>query len=923
VQSDRDNQDDALFDGAEQIVFMIGELFVRKRPDEPLPILSLVRSDLDEHPGFLAHVSRYRFQGTEPLVPHAYIDLAVTPGQSDPPDVGLPEATQEDVAQVRCVLLELAGQLEERSGGRYRLDRFRDVVWLMSQTLPADGPAHKRHAELRKRLRQRARGKLDDAAQAVAAHSSTPWYLSWPTRWLFAFLALLWYRTRHNGRYRWFLRQPNLAPGDGSFIDLATKLTADQWPKQVPEQVLRIMVNSLLEDLRVEFRGKGHFRRYRTAYPVALLNHVTRANGGYHLLRAVNDIRNDTGLQDPLLLISCSKRVPPHAFEPDPQSGHTGVCSAAESIVGLRAWQNRVRSDQQSRSDVAWYLPILLKKSADDDAQPPTGMRLDALPPLTPPPVPIVRNRAVTTTLIAVLIASAAGGYVKLGFDYSYDNCGPGFIAPLLPASNADNVVRRGDECVGITDGSNTRLVPAGSTLNLVRNKIYDNNSVADQQHSENLNRPLITLVFVGALTPTSPQSPQNDSLTAEGEQLAGLALAQDQQLRPNASGPIVKVLIANAGRKMGHGEEVADRIGELARKDPSIVAAIGFNETRQDTIKMIMSLARAGLPVVAATLSADELSNHPMYFQVSPQNRREAEVAAAYAAYRLPESKQHPVPVHIYYDPDDIYSYNLAEDASGSFGKRNFTTKMVAFAATADDATTRASQQEQAGRDACQLGKSGVAFYAGRPLPDFQNFIRGVSNGCKSESPLVIAGDAVTRYIAHQDISKQNTIPFSCVSFAIAPSTRNPAELRAKGFYDQLSQLFDEFKDKRKNDSLDGHAALTYDAAQAAIIAAGYLATENGKIPVTGGTLWWALASINNDDNKNPKRYDGVTGPIDFGTMASRRFPPNKPVYVLQVTDGRPDPDKTVFCGNPATKDETKTQWCPLDHDIPDVSGR
>jgi hypothetical protein len=54
------------------------------------------------------------------------------PGQLDPPDVGLPEATQDDVKQVEDILLKLADQLEERSGGRFRLDRFRDVVWLMS-----------------------------------------------------------------------------------------------------------------------------------------------------------------------------------------------------------------------------------------------------------------------------------------------------------------------------------------------------------------------------------------------------------------------------------------------------------------------------------------------------------------------------------------------------------------------------------------------------------------------------------------------------------------------------------------------------------------------------------------------------------------------------------------------------------------------
>lgn len=110
------------------LLAMIRELYVRQSPDEPLSILSLVRPDLDDHPGFLADISHRWLDGTEPYVPHAYVDLKTAPGQLDPPDVGLPEATQDDVKQVEDILLKLADQREERSGGRFRLDRFRDVV---------------------------------------------------------------------------------------------------------------------------------------------------------------------------------------------------------------------------------------------------------------------------------------------------------------------------------------------------------------------------------------------------------------------------------------------------------------------------------------------------------------------------------------------------------------------------------------------------------------------------------------------------------------------------------------------------------------------------------------------------------------------------------------------------------------------------
>jgi hypothetical protein len=923
VQAVRNTHEDGLFDGSEQIIEMIRNLYVRSSLEEPLPILSLVRPDLDEHPGFLADIANRWLEGTSTCVPHVYVDLHMTPGLPDAPDVELPEATQEDVRQVRDLLLALARQLEERSGGRFRLDRFRDVVWLMSQTLPADEPTHQRQAELRKLLRRRARGSVDSAAQAVAAQSQLPSWIGW-LRLLGGLLTPLWYRIRHSGRvwlvsgrYRWFLRQPNLAPGQDSFIDLAAKLTADEWPKQVPEQVLRIMVNSLLEDLRAAFRSKGFFKKYQTVYPIVLLNHVTRANGGYSLLRVVNDIRNDTGLFDPMLLVTCSKKMPPHAFEPNHRPVRPNMGDAADSVAILRAWKSRISADQQIRSDVAWYLLIILPEPADSDARQRIDLRLTALPRFTLPRVPIGRNRAVTMALVTVLLGTALGGYITSGLAASYSSCGSGFTWLGFASRNAD-VVRIGDECVGVTDGSNAALLPSGPLFEQVRTTILNQNREAEQLHRDQPTRPLISLVFIGALTPPLG-SVQTDPLAAEREQLAGLAVAQRQQLtKSQASDPLVLVFIANSGRRTEHGVRVAGIIGELARQDRSIVATIGFNESRQATINMIRALAAEGLPVVAATLSADDLAKNPMYFQVAPQNRRQAEVAAAYAAQRrdsgvLHNGRRLASRARIYFpdDIEDIYSNNLANDLVESLGRRGFTVDYVQFTPAGNvqgkPPGLSFADSKQAGRDAC--GFDGVTFYAGRPLPDFQGFLGGVSDGCKNSPPLVIAGDDVTRYVANEDIRTLNTVPFSYASFAVSPEVADNVQARARDFYNLLNNMFPEMAGKGR--SLDGHAALTYDAAYSTITAAGYLATGNEKIPVTGGTLWWALASITDDNGVN-KKYDGVTGAIDFGGEVSRRVPLNKPISILRVESGTPNASEHAFCGSrvdPATQ-----PWCPFD---------
>jgi hypothetical protein len=61
---------------------------------------------------------------------------------------------------------------------------------------------------------------------------------------------------------------------------------------------------------------------------VLLLSNITRRNGGYQLLRAINDVRSKTELADPLLIVSESFRVPPFA---QPPSARRGAVSASRA----------------------------------------------------------------------------------------------------------------------------------------------------------------------------------------------------------------------------------------------------------------------------------------------------------------------------------------------------------------------------------------------------------------------------------------------------------------------------------------------------------------------------------------------------------------------------------------------------------------
>ncbi|MDT8911616.1 hypothetical protein [Amycolatopsis sp. PS_44_ISF1] len=112
-----------------------------------------------------------------------------------------------------------------------------------------------------------------------------------------------------SGRYRWFLRQPHLAPEmPGRLARFALRLTDGEWQRESPEFVGRLLVNAFLEDLRRSYRLRPaqFWRRRRMTYPVFLLDHASTVNGGHRLLKPINDVCNQTGMFDPLLVVATS-----------------------------------------------------------------------------------------------------------------------------------------------------------------------------------------------------------------------------------------------------------------------------------------------------------------------------------------------------------------------------------------------------------------------------------------------------------------------------------------------------------------------------------------------------------------------------------------------------------------------------------------
>jgi hypothetical protein len=887
-----------------------------------LPMVCLVRPAGQDK--LLSWFEEQLKQAKPDRVPHALIQLGES-RDGDLPGVETCPLTVEDVEVVRKVLHDVANELAKRTNGRagrFRFRLFSLLDWLMDQELSQDTIPRER--ALRKQLhKQDISQRWDDALKSVggATASDSSWL-----RVLFAALRMvppLIFLAAITGRipvlsrqYRWFLHQRYLSPEvtDG-FVSFAARLTTGQWILEDKEQVARLLISSFLEDLRRAYRWRPWqlWRVRRMTYVTLLLDNITRTNGGYTTLRLINEVRNDLGRFDPLLVISTSREVPPD----------TGVIpdrpryDAAHALDGYRHWQNSLFADRRAHDVTAWYLPLSIpgvpseseREQIEQEMGSFDGYQVErrAAHPLW------WFSRILRLGVIIILLGGLATGYST----WSHAHCGgwtsfPGFSSPLEWT---------GTECIGVTDGSYDIFQPSDQSTQQVEHVIFSQNQQADQAHTAHPERPYITLVDIEGFTSSTGSA---DGLTAQRESLEGIAVAQQRQLQGVSTDPIVRVLIANAGQGMRQGLALARQLGNLAKNDPTVIGIAGLQMSTQPTVDAISALSDAGLPMVASTLSADSLANnhHPLYFQVAPQNTREAAVAAAWANQQVRAAPATPRTVRVYYSDDatDIYSTNLRDDAVKSFAAKGFQVEANVFKSSMDRGSS-ASQNSgdqligtaySAGNDTCFRNYNGFVFYAGRGLPDYEDFLRGAAQ-CGSKA-IFLGDDDVTNYVADATQREANqTPPFYYLSFALAPSGRPQGQ--QQNFYAGLNKLFNFELNKQQGRSLDGYAALSDDAANVLITAVRYLRVGSGAIPITPGTVWREIADIHTPKiSQGNAPIAGVTGIIDFGGDIPRHVPLNKPLVVLRVTNGEVDPSMVETCE--AVNGHPNPAWCPTDPD-------
>jgi hypothetical protein len=153
---------------------------------------------------------------------------------------------------------------------------------------------------------------------------------------------------------------------------------------------------------------------------------------------------------------------------------------------------------------------------------------------------------------------------------------------------------------------------------------------------------------------------------------------------------------------------------------------------------------------MVSTTLSADGLDQlSPLFFSMEPTNNKLAELVKRYAADRQ-VTIYHPVTGR-----GDIYIDNLVKDLHDTLGSlAGIANEDLQWSDTKSGLglTSLCVNQDQ---DANKK----VVFYAGRH-DDFGEFLKEVTKGCSGQPiPTILADDAVTRFVANDQIRNDPTL--------------------------------------------------------------------------------------------------------------------------------------------------------------------
>ena len=449
----------------------------------------------------------------------------------------------------------------------------------------------------------------------------------------------------------------------------------------------------------------------------------------------------------------------------------------------------------------------------------------------------------------------------------------------------AAGVVRLGGECVGVTDGAYS----FDGELDEVTRRIREENERVERSGAASVSIAYVESMTRGADGASAGGRADDRDPTVVRQALEGAYLAQRAHNRLDAEdpradegpSPKVRLLLANTGAGGAHYERVVRDLEDRARGDDHLVAVTGLGQSVESTVATVRRLRRAGIPMVGATVAADELARKdPDFFRVSQPTAQQAAIAARELAERQREDPGYRVDLVRDIKAGDTYNKALRdgfEAAAAERGVRLATDDGYSFesgsSSTANALTYIADQ-------VCRARQELDAVYFAARGRALRQFVQALADQPGCDLAVVSGSSALGLYFDSPDLERWGAQGLRIRYTAYAhPKAGDPAALA-----DFAERYCADFRPGTRRDACaagdgplqSGQAIMGHDAMLALVRAVEFATGPDGDDPVDAGAVRQMLLQLG-----TTKEVRGLSGPIGFDAYGN---PKDKPMAYVEL---------------------------------------
>ncbi|MFJ9741159.1 hypothetical protein [Streptomyces sp. NPDC101166] len=323
---------------------------------------------------------------------------------------------------------------------------------------------------------------------------------------------------------------------------------------------------------------------------------------------------------------------------------------------------------------------------------------------------------------VAVLVAAAlvtGAFFAARALTREDRSCAPGVSRP-----------EGSDECVGVTS----------TAYDFGRPQFRDAVRAIDRENDRLKEGSYVTVALMMPYTATTA-STLSDIL----HEVQGAYLAQSEANHTsNGQAPAIRLVLANPGATSAHWERLVDQLERMTTGPERLRAVAGVGMSTEDNKRAVAELTRRGIPVIGASITADDLANghggkdpFPGLARVSPTNTDEARALASFAKVTAGRA------LLVYDKPGDPYTRTLQTSFAALIKGSPYEPQPFTPPADRSQEGTTANTFRQITHLVCDTSpETDTILFAGRhtQLRQFINALGG--RGCQDRRFTLLTGD-------------------------------------------------------------------------------------------------------------------------------------------------------------------------------------